>query len=105
MQCNNCHKRHYVTSLCRYYFGGKKYDVYDCAFRVILQPSQNCHQFSRQYFLVPTFFPPKFTMLIHFGKSRYGLVSFIKVHTGKIYVYVVVVVHCMAGVLSYLLGC
>ena len=64
MPCNNCHKRHYVTSICRY-FGGKKYDVYDCAFRVLLKPSQInvkitinfparislCQHFSRQNLL------------------------------------------------------
>ena len=55
---------------------------------------------------MPTFFPPKCTMPIHFGKSRYELGSFTNVHTGEIYVYIVVA-HCMAmaGVLSYLLGC
>jgi hypothetical protein len=99
MPCNNCHKRHYVTTTCRY-FGGKKYDVYDCAFRVILKPSQINVKMTIN-------FPAKMYYAYTFPEIpvRHGVDSFTNVHASTIYVYVEVVVHCMAGLLSYPLGC
>ncbi len=66
---------------------------------------------------LPSIFPPGFPCANVFPAKmyyaytfreipvRHGVDSFTNVHTSTIYVYVEVVVHCMAGLLSYLLGC
>ena len=51
---------------------------------------------------MPTFFPAKMYYAYTFREIpvRHGVGSFINVHTGTIYVYVKLVIHCMAALFT-----